>query len=206
MVSTYEQDLQVVRQRMERLKKNVAVHPFCYLNESDLQAELFALLLPDFSTPCLMTNTAVWGTDSPKPLRDFCSRRLHSELLLPEGRIDLAILDTSKIIFSVNSQGRFGHIQFEEGDHIYIELKATRTNRSSTRSIPAWKALLAADVEKLNRYKHRCFLLCFDFGSIMSESDIPTLMAAAKPHVEVLYFRDCSGRCLFQTKSVEKMD
>jgi translation initiation factor IF-1 len=201
MVSTYEQDLLVVRQRIERLKENVTVHPFCYLNESDLQAELFALLLPDFSSPCVMKNTFVWGTDSPKPLRDFCSRRLHSELLLPEGRIDLAILDTQKIKLSVSSRGRFGHIQFEEGDHIFIELKATRTNRSRIRSIPAWKTLLAADVEKLNRYTHRCFLLCFDFEGVMSESDIPTLTTAAKPHVEVLYFRDCSGRCLFQTNS-----
>ena len=83
MVSTYEQDLLVVRQRIVALE-NVAAHPFCYLNESDLQAELFALLLPKFSTPCLMTKTFVWGTDSPKPLRDLCSRRLHSELLMAE--------------------------------------------------------------------------------------------------------------------------
>jgi len=201
MVSAYEQDLQVVRQCIERLKKNAAAHPFCYFNESDLQAELFALLCPKFSTPCLMTNRFVWGTDSPRPLRDLYSRRLHSELLLAGERIDLAILDTNKIKISVNSRGRFGHIQFEDGNHIYIELKATRTNRSRVRSVPAWKALLAADVEKLNRYTHRCFLLCFDFEGVISESDIPTLTAPAKPHLEVLYFRNCSGRCLFQTKN-----
>ena len=147
MVSTYEQDLLVVRQRIERLKKNVAAHPFCYLNESDLQAELFALLLPKFSTPCLMTKTFVWGTDSPKPLRDLCSRRLHSELLMAGRRIDLAILDTNKIKISVNSRGRFGHIQFEEGNHIFIELKATRTNRSSVRSF-SMECLIGGRCEK----------------------------------------------------------
>jgi hypothetical protein len=65
------------------------------------------------------TNTSIWGTDSPNTLKLINSTRLHSELLLPKGRIDLAIVDLKATRFAFNSKGRFGHVQLEAGNHVF---------------------------------------------------------------------------------------
>jgi hypothetical protein len=63
----------------------------------------------------------------------------------------LRYLGAEKIKLSANSRGRLGHVQFEKHSqwtHIFIEIKATRTNRSSI-SVSRWRKLLESDVDKL---------------------------------------------------------
>jgi hypothetical protein len=148
------------------------------------------MLLAHFGDACEITNIFVWGTHEVRKTRQCITRRLHSELLLPEGRIDLAILDLSHVRFAINSRGKFGHIQLEEGEHIFIEIKASRTNRSSISSKSIWQNLILSDIAKLNRYQHKSFMLCFDFSGLLNDDLVSQISATSNPQVELIYARN----------------
>jgi hypothetical protein len=183
-------DIALTRKTIQELGDRFRASPARFFNESDLQSELFTLLLEEYGNEEEMTDTRVWGTDKPRPLKKAFTRPLHSELLLPQGRIDLAILDLKKVTFAVNSRGRYGHIQLQRGKHIFIEIKASRTNRSYISSRKRWVGQLASDINKLNHYSHACFLACFDFNLHLDDAAIARLKESARENIELLYFRD----------------
>jgi len=182
-----------IRECITNLQGKFLSCPSLYFNESDLQSELYALLLKHFDERKEITNVFVWGTDNPMPTSKCLSRSLHSELLLYNGRIDLAILDLDNVRFAMNSRGRFGHIQVQEGSHVFIEIKASRTNRSNISSRNVWLNLILADIEKLNQYEHPCFMLSFDFNKLLDDSSVVLLKKRARKNVEVLYARSETG-------------
>ena len=183
-----EDTLTCVRECISQIQDKFNAYPALYFNESDLQCELFALLLDRFGDNCEISNVFVWGTDKITRTRQCISRRVHSELLLPGGRIDLAILDLSHVRFAMNSRGRFGHIQLEPGGHVFIEIKASRTNRSSITSKNSWIQSIERDIDNLNAHAYRSFMLCFDFGGILDDLTIARLIARKRENVEFLYF------------------
>lgn len=182
------EDLTFVKDNIVTLGKKFESNPALFFNESDLQSELFARLLLRYNNEVKIPNPFVWGTNNPKPAKIVYSRRLHSELLLAEGRIDLAVLDLNNVTFAINSKGRFGHIQIESGKHIFIEIKCSRTNRSSITSRQKWFSLITGDIKKLRRYKHPCFMVCFDFNSLLDNSRISKLQKSVAANLELLYF------------------
>ena len=188
-------DLELVRQGIDELIKGVEANPLTYFGESDLQSELFAVLLNSFGDKERIGNVFVWGTDDPKPLAPCLSRRLHSELLLPEGRIDIAILDLSKVRVGINSKGRFGYVQLEPGEHIFIEIKASRTNRSSVGSKNQWIQLIREDIERLSAYSHLGIVLCFDFNKLLNENEVIDLTRFTPQNVQLRYVQDHQGDC-----------
>lgn len=185
-----EETLSCIRECISEIQEKFSLYPVLYFNESDLQCELFGLLLDRLGDNCKITNIFIWGTDEIKRTRQCISRRVHSELLLPEGRIDLAVLDLEHVRFAINSRGNFGYVQLEQGDHIFIEIKASRTNRSTITSKTSWMNLILLDIEKLNSYPYRCFMLCFDFAGILDDSTVASLMSRTKQNVEFLYFKN----------------
>lgn len=182
-----------IRECISALQEKFLACPSLYFNESDLQSELFALLLKQFDENKEITNVFVWGTEKPLPASKCLSRSLHSELLLYNGRIDLAILDLENVRFAMNSRGRFGYIQVLEGSHVFIEIKASRTNRSNISSKNVWFKLILSDIEKLNQYKHPCFMLSFDFNRLLDDSSVTLLKRRAHKNVEVVYARNEIG-------------
>ena len=100
----------------------------------------------------------------------------------------MAILDLDNVIFAVNSKGRFGHMRPTSGNHIYIEIKCSRTNRSHVTSRKKWLRSLITDVEKLSHYNHHCFLVCFDFDRYLDNKSISKLQKIATANVELFYF------------------
>jgi len=179
-----------VRACIESLSRKFYENSNAYFSESDLQSYLFALLLAKFDEECEL-ETYVWGTDKPKKVRTIITRKLHSELLLPEGRIDLAILDLGKVNFAVNSKGRNPGIRVSEGNHVFIEIKASRTSRSSITSKRRWEKLILSDVEKLNKYNNKCFMLCFDFENILDDNDLAAIRNIANENIELHHIRSC---------------
>jgi hypothetical protein len=182
------EDLVFVRDNVLTLARRFESNPTLFFNESDFQSELFTQLLVKYSNEGRITKTRVWGTDKPKPIKAVYSRRLHSELLLPEGRIDLAILDLDNVVFAVNSKGRFGYIQLTSGNHIFIEIKSSRTIRSCVTSRGKWLRSLIADIEKLSHYNHHCFLVCFDFNRYLDKNSISKLRQSVAANLELFYF------------------
>ena len=137
-------EIVAVKKEIRSIGEFISKHPFVFFNEADIQAELFSRLLVGFGDHFKIPNRQVWGVSKQPLTRSCITRRLHSELLLPEGRIDIAIVDPAAVHLGINSKGRFGHIQLSEGDHIFIEIKASRTNRSSITSRNQWiKGFLA---------------------------------------------------------------
>ena len=159
-------DIIFIREKIAVLAERFNTNPILFFNEADLQTELFTLLLEKNNSQKEISNVYMWGTQKKKPLKRIFTKRVHSELLLPEGRIDLAVLDLDNVTFAVNSKGNFGHIQLRAGNHVVIEIKASRTNRSSITSKPQWSRLLTSDIFKLNKYVHPCFLCLFRLQSI----------------------------------------
>ena len=106
-----EQQEKNVRKAINQVNSIIQKNPLAFLTESDIQCKLYSVLLPFFGDLESVTNTPVWLTNSPNKLKPINSTRLHSELLLPEGRIDLAIIDLKAARFAFNSKGRFGHVQ-----------------------------------------------------------------------------------------------
>lgn len=198
------QTLRLVRQSIDDLVKSVKANPVMYFGESDLQSELFSILRGRLNSNKEIRKMFVWGTQSPKATRSVLSRPLHSELLLPEGRIDLAILDLDKVRMAINSKGRFGHIQLEPGQHVFIEIKASRTNRSAVSSRSRWMRLILADVEKLRAYSHPCFLLCFDFNRLLDDDAVRSLLQDKPVNLEVSYVRDDINDYYFHDRGPNK--
>lgn len=184
------QDASIVREFIDELLASVRSNPISYFSESDLQSELFCRLLKRMKKKEEIKNIFVWGTDNPKKVIPIFSRRVHSELLLPDGRIDIAVLDLENVKFGINSKGKFGYVQLEPGQHIFIEIKASRTNRSEVTSRNQWIKLIANDFEKLKKYTHQCYLLCFDFNRLLDDVAVTSLTQKASRNVEVFYVRD----------------
>ena len=180
----------IVRTTIVEVNRKIRRDPLIALTESDIQCLLFASLFSYFGKKEPITNVFVWGTNIPKRLKPLWSTMLHSELLLPEGRIDLAILYLAAARFAFNSRGRFGGVQLEEGNHAFIEIKASRTHRSQVTSKHRCKQLLQSDINKLKRYPHLCFLVCYDFNDLLDTSSIHELADLAQPKVVFTYFKD----------------
>ena len=180
--------LATIKNCIDRIGKSFSDNAALYFSESDLQSELFCFLLHELPSEGRIPYTSFWRTQKESALRPFSSRALHTEFLLPEGRIDLAILDLDNVTTSVNSRGRFSHVQLQGGDHVFIEIKASRTNRSQITSKPTWIKSIRSDIVKLGMYAHSGFMLCFDFSGILSNTEIEGLKTEAKQNVEVRYF------------------
>jgi len=161
---------------------------YLFFNESDLQSYLFSLLLKDFNAEYEL-NTSVWGTDKPKKVNKIITRRLHSEFLLPDGRVDLAVLDLNAARFAVNSKGRNPGIRINKGNHAFIEIKASQTSRSII-SKSQWKKLIIKDIYKLNKYENISFMLCFDYSNILNENEIELIRQKANVNVELHYIKN----------------
>ncbi len=180
-------NLSFTRKCIRNLSDNFRANPDLYFNESDLQSCLFAMLLKRFNGENEIKNINVWGTDKKRTVKTVSTRKLHSELLLPEGRIDLAVLELESIRFAVNSKGRNPGFQVEEGNHIFIEIKASRTNRSNIFSKNRWYSLIASDIEKLNKYTNQCFMVCFDFNLLLGDLEVSSLREKAHKNIEIFY-------------------
>jgi len=143
-----------IRNAIRQVNVNISKHPLAFLTESDIQCQLYAALLPTYGGLERISKTSVWGTSRRPELKPVRSMRLHSELLLPEGRIDLAILDLEATRFAFNSRGRFGHAQLESGGHAFIELKLSRTHRSSVSSKRRMSSCAESTCRVLSGYEH----------------------------------------------------
>ena len=187
-----------IRRAIQQVNDRIQNHPLAFLTESDIQCQIYAALLPIYGSFEPVSNRSVWGTDCPKPLKFIHTSRLHSELLLPEGRIDLAVLDLCATRFAFNSKGRFGHAQLELGAHAFIEIKVSRTHRSNISSKARWLKLLRADIEKLRCYPWLSFLLAYDFDLQLPKDDIDELSDLAGPLTRVLYLKDPFMGCYLQ--------
>lgn len=187
-----------IRDSIERVNAEIRRHPLAFLTESDVQCRLYAALLQDYGSMELVSNTYVWGTTQPQSLQPIQSIRLHSELLLPEGRIDLAVLDLRSTRYAFNSKGRFGYVQLESGNHVFIEIKVSRTHRSGVSTKARWLQLLRADLEKLSRYSWLSFLLAYDFDFQLSQEEINALSKHSSPNTRVLYLKDDFKCCYFE--------
>jgi len=183
-------DIALVKECIDKISVNFRKNADIYFNESDLQNSLFVLLLEKFNTEVDLKNISVWGTDKPMSVRKVTTRRLHSELLLPEGRIDLAILDVGNTFLAVNSKGHNPGFRIEKGNHIFIEIKASRTSRSSITSRKKWRHLILSDVTKLKRYENPCFLLCFDFNQLLNSREVASIQKKAKKNIKVIYVQN----------------
>lgn len=192
--------IKLVRECISKISDCFYRNAYTYFCESDLQSYLFALLLEKFGEEKELKRTFVWGTDKPKKVKKIITQRLHSELLLPEGRIDLAILDLEGAEFAVNSKGRNPGIRIEEGNHIYIEIKASRTSRSSITSKSRWNKLILSDIEKLNCYKNKCFMVCFDYEHLLDENEINLIQNKANKNIELNYIKSCYKDNYFTNK------
>lgn len=180
-------EIETVKKQIRSLGEFICKHPFVYFNEADIQAELFSRLLVDFGDHFRIPNRQVWGVRKQPSIKSCITRRLHSELLLPEGRIDIAIVDPAAVHISINSKGRFGHIQLSEGNHIFIEVKVSRTNRSSITSKNQWIKVIEKDLEKLIKYTHTSIMFCFDFNKLIDKTTV-TKMKKYSGNVQVEYF------------------
>lgn len=180
-------DLDIVQNEIRLLGEYISKYPFKYFNESDIQSDLYSRLLVKFGDHINITDRRVWGVDEQPSTKDCITRRLHSEMLIPGGRIDLVVLDPNAVYLSINSKGRFGHIQLADGQHIFIEIKVSRTNRSSVTSRNKWLESINKDLDKLSKHNNNSFMLCFDFDNLISESSINKLKKYS-PKIFVEYF------------------
>lgn len=193
-----------IRDAIQGVNANIRKHPLAFLTESDIQCQLYTTLLPAYGCLNPISNTSVWGTTQPRTLKPIQSMRLHSELLLPEGRIDLAILDLSATRFAFNSKGRFGHAQLEPGDHAFIEIKVSRTHRSGISTRARWMQLIHADLVKLRRYPWLSFLLAYDFDFLLPQEKINAFSKLAGPQTHIIYLKDDFECCYFEKALLNK--
>jgi hypothetical protein len=182
----------IIQSAIDELNKRFYSDPLVFFNESDLQSELFTILNnnKELSRNERIDEIRVWGTDSPDKARDVFTRKVHSELLLPDGRIDIAVLDLSHIILSVNSKGKFGYIQLLNGEHYFIEIKASRTNRSQFSSKNGWAEIIKKDIKKLRRYDFDSYLLCYDFNDLLTPNEIADLKREVGKRTTLVYAKD----------------
>ena len=180
-----------VRARIAELERRFTCCPSAYLTESDVQAYLFSLLLQDFGEPESVHNIFPPETLGQCPTLRFMTRRLHSELELPEGRIDLAVLDLSRVVVGITpSTGRFRLLRPQRGDHFFIEIKVSRTHRSE-KCKAVWVQSIRSDIQKLqlNRLANHSALICCDFGGLLNEAQVRSLDDLLQNNVELYYFR-----------------
>jgi len=189
-----------VKECIKKISSTFIKNSDIYFCESDLQSELFALLLKKFNKETELRNTHMWGTDRPKKLKKVSTRRLHSELLLPEGRIDLAIIDIENTVFAVNSKGQNPGFRIQEGNHIFIEIKSSRTSRSSISSKSEWNKLILSDIEKLNKYSNPCHMLCFDYSQILDDEEVSSIRNQTNKNVELHYIKKIGSNSYIETK------
>jgi hypothetical protein len=176
-----------IKRAVAAMNSKVTMHPLVFLTESDLQSALYSELLPSYGSLVPATRTRAWGRGEGRPLRAFLSSRLHTEFLLPEGRIDLAILDLSATWFTFGPGGSLGHVQLEPGAHAFIELKATRTHRSSVTCRSVWLKKLRSDLEKLSQYPWLSYVLAYDFDMLLAPKQILSLRRFAAPQTRLVY-------------------
>ncbi len=177
-----------IEKSIDALITDFTENPEVFLNESDLQSDLFLRLKSEYPALERIEKTFVWGTMKPKKVKEIKTSKIHSELLLPEGRIDIAILDIKNTRLAVNSRGKFGHIQLEEsGKHIFIEIKCSRTNRSSITSKKTWIGLLKKNMYKLGYYPYKSFLLCFDYNFDLTENELKEIKKCATTSTTLKY-------------------
>jgi hypothetical protein len=189
-----------IRRAIAEINSRARKHPLAFLTESDVQAQLYAALLPVCGDVARVVQAAAWGAGETHKLKPVFSSPLHSELLLPEGRIDLAILDLSATRFTFSPKGHFSHAQLDDaGAHIFIEIKVSRTHRSSLGGRSRWLNLLRADLAKLSRYSWRTFLLAYDFDIGLSKSEVVDLRAYCGPSTRLVYLNSKS-RSFFVTR------
>lgn len=183
--------IRIIDESINEINEKICNNPLAVFNESDIQCYLYSILLGRFNNFEQVTNIHIWGThDAPKtvPIRTM---KVHSELLLPEGRVDLAILNIENTKFAFNSKGKFGYVQLEGGNHVFIEIKTSRTSRSSIPSVPKWKKLIEDDIDKLKRYESNiCYLLCYDFNNYLDDRSLKELYKKAGINVNLVYVKD----------------
>src|SRR5260370_35361874 len=95
-----------IRRAIATVNSEVLANPLVFLTQSDIQSRLYAALLPSFGGIVEAKNASCWGLTRAR-MRAIYSSRLHAELLLPEGRIDLAILDLQATVFKFSPKGKF---------------------------------------------------------------------------------------------------
>jgi hypothetical protein len=178
-----------IRRAVAAVNSEVLANPLVFLTESDIQSRLYAELFPSFGGVVEATNASCWGLETARKLRPTFSSRLHSELLLPEGRIDLAILDLRETFFRFSPKGKFSHAQLgTSGDHAFLEIKVSRTHRSSLGGKSRWLYLLQADLNKLSRYPWLSFLLAYNFDiDGVNTADIAGLRESMGPNTRLIY-------------------
>jgi hypothetical protein len=101
----------------------------------------------------------------------------------------LAILDLRATCFRFSAKGKFSHAQLEtSGNHAFLEIKVSRTHRSSLGGKSRWLYLLQADLNKLTRYPWLSFLLAYNFDiDGVSAADIAELRKATGPNTRLIY-------------------
>jgi hypothetical protein len=178
-----------IRHAIATVNSEILANPLVFLTESDIQSRLYAELLPSFGGVVEAPNTSCWGLEKARKLRPAYSSRVHSELLLPEGRIDLAILDLQATFFRFNSRGKFGHAQLgPTGNHAFLEIKVSRTHRSSLGGKSRWLYLLQTDLNKLARYPWLSFLLAYNFDiNGVTATEIAGLRKSVGPNTRLIY-------------------
>jgi hypothetical protein len=178
-----------IRQAIATVNSEVKANPLVFLTESDIQSRLYAELFSSFGSVVEAKNASCWGLEKARTLMSTYSSRLHSELLLPEGRIDLAILDLRETLFRFSPKGNFSYVQLgTSGDHAFLEIKVSRTHRSSLSGKSRWLYLLQADLTKLKRYPWLSFMLAYDFDiDGVSATDIAGLRKSTGPNTRLLY-------------------
>jgi translation initiation factor IF-1 len=182
---------------VEKISDIFSKNEFIFFSESDLQSYLFSLLLEKFYDKFEL-ETFVWGTDKPKKVKKIFTGRLHSEFLLPNGRIDLAILDIANVKFSVNSKGRNSGFRINDGNHIFIEIKASQTSRSSITSKNKWTQLIISDIEKLNSFQNPCFMVCFEYEQLLDTHEIELIQQKANSNVKFYYIKSSFENSYFE--------
>ncbi len=187
--------LSTIHRRVDELRRDFNSCPSKYVcGESDLSDELFALLRSDFSALEEIKNIYVWdGKPMPRGLH-FLTRRLHSEVRLAGSSIDLAVLDLTHVTVSIDPKGRFSHFQLvedgEKGEHVFIEVKASRTNRGQLGR-KRWRSLIEKDIAKSNRISEgHCLVICFEFDDLLGDAAIAALHERARPNVKLLYCKN----------------
>jgi len=176
-----------IRSAIAVVNSRVQKYPLAFLTESDVQSALFSALTPSYGIPAPLVETFAWGRGQQRKIKPVLSSRLHSEFLLPEGRIDLAILDLNATRYAFSPSGRLGHVQLGPGGHAFIELKVSRTHRSGISCRSVWQKRLSSDITKLARYQWLSFLLAYDFDMFLSRSQVLELRKSAGPLTRLTY-------------------
>lgn len=94
--------------------------------------------------------------------------------------------------FNLGPNGRFFFAELEEDkttrNQAFLEIKVSRTNRSSVGGKSRWLRLLRADLRKLSRYPCLSFLLAYDFDiNGIGADELAALRQSAGPNTKLIY-------------------